>query len=212
MHNDTTNEPQEKPLLNILQQIKDGQLDPTNLDRETKLHCVELLRGEGQTIYQIAQITKQSERQIKRYIKEIKEKNSLRHDPEFESQFMGDLIARANNSFSHLLRLARSKDGSISEKAQAELAAWHILHGLAKFLQSSGYLPLRAHTVEGEFLHHFDKDKTDLLLQEIITIEKVAQETTGLPQPLQDLLSNTKKALEEQPKAQEGEKDVKDEQ
>jgi len=210
--NSKVSETQEKPILNIIQQIKDGQLDPLNIDKEVKMHCVEFLRGEGQNVFQIAQILKLSERQVKRYIKEIKEQHSLNPDPEFASQFIGDLFVKAGTSYSYLLRLARTKEGTVSEKAQAELAAWHILHELAQFLQSAGYLPLQPQAVAGEFLHHFDvnnsQEISQSLVKEIIDIEKTAQETIGLPQPIQELLQKTKESLEEQPQKKEGDNDT----
>jgi hypothetical protein len=140
MKENTPDEKQEQPLLDLIQKIKDGQVDPKNLSYKTKLQCTELFRLESQTVYQIAQILKTSERQIKRYNKAIKKRNAITPDPNFTNQYIGNMIKKAEYIVDSLIRLSGGKEASNADKIKAKSAALHYMNALAKLLQSIAYI------------------------------------------------------------------------
>ena len=151
MKENTPDKKQEQPLLDLLQKIKDGQVDPRNLDYQTKRQCTELLRLEGQTIYQIAQILKTSERQIKRYNKAIKNRNAITPDPNFTNQYIGNMIKKAEYIVDGLIRLSGGKEASNADKIKAKSAALHHMNELAKLLQSVGHVVSQLQKSAGDF-------------------------------------------------------------
>ena len=140
MGKNTPSKERGQPLLDLIQKIKDGQIDPINLDHETKLQCTELFRLEGQTISQIAQLLKISERQVKRYNREIKNRNAITPDPNFTNRYIGDLVIKAEYIVDSLIRLSGGKEVSPAEKIKAKSAALHHMNELAKLLHSVGHL------------------------------------------------------------------------
>ncbi|MCX5709681.1 MAG: hypothetical protein NT088_03005 [Candidatus Omnitrophica bacterium] len=144
---------QEQSLLDIIQQVKTGQIDPNSLDKETKIQLTELLRREAYTVCQIAQILKTSDRTIKRYAKIVRKRNALTHHPEFTAEFAGELIASAEQSVNRLIRLSMSKDINGPGKIQAESAAWRIRERLTKLLQSMGHLDSQLQNAATDLSH-----------------------------------------------------------
>ncbi len=127
-------------LLDCIQDFKNGKIHPSSLEIETKIQLTELLRRDGCTISQIAQILKTSDRTIKRYVKIIKNRNKINRNPEFVAEYAGEMLAGAEYGINRLIRLATGKDLKGAEKIQAESAAWHIRERLTKLLQSMGHL------------------------------------------------------------------------
>ncbi len=79
----------EVPILTMIQQIKDGQLDPKTLNKELRQQCVEILLGEAYSAPSIAQILKRSDKTIRRDIDEIRERNALEPDVNFLKRIAG---------------------------------------------------------------------------------------------------------------------------
>jgi len=134
-------EKDEIPAFSIIQRIKDGSLDPRALDKETRLQCVTVFISEGCTIFSIAQILKRNERTVRRDIEEIRESNAISPDPLLAKKIIGEFLANAHIHRDYLMRLARSKDASVSEKNQAEYHAAQVESNAIAKLQSLGYLP-----------------------------------------------------------------------
>jgi DNA-binding CsgD family transcriptional regulator len=148
-HDDT-----EKTAVELLQGINSGVIDPKTIDKQGRQQCIELLIAEGYTYPQIVQVLKCSEKTIYRDLKEVRKRNELSPNVEFAKQFIGEMFNKALNHQSYLMRLARTKDASISEKALSESAAWKVLKELIEKLQSLGYLPNKPTEVVGNFYHH----------------------------------------------------------
>ena len=156
LNNNQAQGPEPPPLLTLIQRIKDGQVDPVTLDHETKVQCTELFRLEGQTIYQIAQILKISDRQVKRYNREIKNRNAVVPDQNFTNKYIGNMIHRAEYIVDGLIRLSGSKEASTAEKITAKSTALHHINELAKLLNSVGRIesePKRAVDVQRDGVH-----------------------------------------------------------
>ena len=145
----------------LLQDINSGLTDPKLLDKSSRQGCIELLIAEGYKRAQISQVLKVSEKTITRDIKEIKVRNELTPDIGFAKQTVGDLFQKAMNHHAYLVRLARLKEANISEKVQAEFAAWKVLKELIEKLQFLGYLPSKPTEIVGNFYNHTDNEESN---------------------------------------------------
>lgn len=177
------NKPSEKPISFYIQGIQSGTIKVSSLPPDTIEQIVEVFYAEGSSTAQIAQLIDRSDRTVRRYLEDVRKKNALTPDLEQAKQFMGELVQKARISHAYLMRLARSKEGSIADKAQAEYAAWRVLKDLFEKLQSAGYVQLRPQEVVSDIYHHNeggDSRTYEQLKQDLIDIERVARDTGTL--------------------------------
>jgi hypothetical protein len=152
----------------LLQKIKSNEINPKTLSSEERQACINLLViGEGFTYAQTAQLLCCSEKTIQRDIAEIRRRNSLNPSLELAKQLIGEMIVRAETHIAYLMRLSRSREGSIGERAQTEFFAWKITVDSMTKLQSFGYLPLIAQHFEGDLFHHLDGAAEEKSLSEL---------------------------------------------
>ena len=187
----------EQPVLTLIQQLKDDSIHPSTLSKEQRLACVETLSLEGYAVAQIAQIVRRSDKTIKRDLAEIAAKNVVQPTPELLRQLVGWLMARSEAHQARLMRLARSTDGSIADRAQAEYLAFRIRNETLQRLQSLGYLPQRPQEVVGDFIH---REGGDLEEASLSAIEAVIVEikTLATERPLTPEVAAELTTLEEQ--------------
>ncbi|MEI8349849.1 MAG: hypothetical protein WCI77_06825 [Candidatus Omnitrophota bacterium] len=140
----------------VLNKIKDGMLDPRILSKDDRQACVETLTLEGLQASAIAQLLKKSDKTIARDIKEINAKNALSPNVDFVKETVGRFLKMSLNHHSYLMRLARNKEATISERALSEASAWKVLEGTIQRFQALGYLPSQPAQVVGSFFHHMD--------------------------------------------------------
>lgn len=120
---------------------KDGRFQARELSKEKRRECVEVLVLEGYSVSLVTQLLDRCEKTIKRDIEDIREHNSLMPSGELAKKIVGEIIAYANINRAHLMRMARSKEASVSEKSQAEFLAWRVQKELSERLQTLGFLP-----------------------------------------------------------------------
>ncbi|MEI6092919.1 MAG: ECF-type sigma factor [bacterium] len=171
----------DEPILSLIQGVKDGRVDPSTIDKDIRIKCVEVLWLEGYKISEMAQVLKCSDKTIKRDLNEIREINAISPDVNLAKTIIGEYLLKARNSHSYLSRLARSKEGSINEKAQAEYYAHMVASDSISKLQSLGYLPNAARAVVGDIFHHYNTDNEaedlKIITQEIIDLESICPES-----------------------------------
>jgi len=173
---------EESPHLSILQQIKDGALDPKTLSAELRKEFVEILKDEGYTTSQMAQIFDVTDRQIRRDVEWVKKKNSLAPSIEFAKEMVGDMVKKALVHHDYLVRLSNG-DILPADKIQARVSAWRVIEGLAEKLQTLGFLPLKPTAIVSDVYHHNgggDARTYEQLRQDLKDIERVARETGTL--------------------------------
>jgi len=169
----------EDSALKLLQDINSGIVDPKQLDKPSRQRCIELLIAEGYGYQHISQVLKISEKTVSRDMKEIRTRNELTPSIEFAKETIGDLFRQGLNHHAYLMRLARSKDATNSEKIQAEFASWRVLRELVERMQSLGYLPMKPAEIVGNFFHHSDVEKEpsiDDMKAMVMRIEEAAKE------------------------------------
>ncbi|MBU2540686.1 MAG: hypothetical protein KJ593_02190 [Candidatus Omnitrophica bacterium] len=187
--------------ITLLQKIKSGEISPKMLSKEERQACVSVLTlQEGFTIAQIAQLMCCCEKTIQRDLAEIRKKNSLGPSLELAKEIIGGFIVKAQVHTSQLMRFARSGEGSLGERVQAEFCAWRVRRELMEKLQTLGYLPLVAQRVEGEIFHYcedIDGEKGLLELKKSLdTIETTAKETGTLDTETQEKIRQIRAKIE----------------
>lgn len=175
---------EEIPVYKILKQIKDGTLQAKELSKEMRQNCVEVLALEGYSVASLAQLLDRSEKTIKRDQEEISLRNSKRPTPEIVLQLIAEMISKSESQQAHLMRIARSNEGSVQERINAERLAWEIKNQTVERLQSLGYMPTAAQKIVGEIYRHDSEEESPKTLaqmrEELLQIEKIAEETDSL--------------------------------
>lgn len=185
-----------KDAVQLLQQINSGVLDPRLLDKQNRQSCLEALRLEGYTASQAASVLGVSEKTCLRDLKEIRERNALSPNIQFAKEFTGEFFQRALGHHDYLTRLARSKDGTLGEKAQCEYAAFRILRELIEKLQSLGYLPTMPRQLELMVDTREDEQNLEDLKAKISAIETTARECGSLTPEVADKIIKLKLRVE----------------
>ncbi len=144
----------EQPILSLIQQIKDGTLNPKTLSKEIRQRCVELLTSEGYTEAQIAQIIMRSEKTVSRDLADIRARNAITPDINLAKQIIGDMFQKAMVHHKYLMRLARNPEATNGEKTQSEFLAWRVLKEVVEKMQTLGYLPLKPQEIVEDVFHH----------------------------------------------------------
>ena len=181
--NDTTKD-NDQPIVTLIQKIKDGSVEPKLLSKEERRQCVEVLLGEGMNESAIAQVLKRSEKTVRRDLSEIRQCNGAVRHIELEKEITGELLVNTRIHHSFLMRVARNKDSSASDKIQAELGAWHVLNEFVERMQSLGYMPMQRQMMTGDLYHHFEDDSEksfEEIKSMIVDIETITQEEGGMP-------------------------------
>ncbi|MDD5774739.1 MAG: hypothetical protein PHS64_02215 [Candidatus Omnitrophica bacterium] len=195
-NDDQPDKSKEQPILTVIQQIKDGQLNPETIDKDLRQQCVEVFLAEGYSVSSMAQIFKKCEKTIRRDIEDIRERNALTPDINLAKKTIGEMVTYARIHRDHLMRLARTKDATVAEKSQAEYLAARVGLELIGKMQSLGYLPSKPTAIVGDVFHHFNGNDMAGLLDEIskqaIEVEKIASEGGVIPKEIEGDLSAVK--------------------
>jgi len=196
--NDALKEKEEQPTFSLIQKIKDGAIAPETLDKELRQRCVEVLLGEGYTIAAMAQVLKRSEKTIKRDLEDIRERNAISPDIDLAKKIIGEAVMYARINRDYLMKLARTKEASVAEKAQSEYYAFKVLIELMSKLQTLGYLPSKPQAIVGDIFHHVDGSISNLdeLTKEIIDIENMTDGDGKIDEGIKRDLSQMKTVLE----------------
>ena len=175
----SSHDQEEDPVLSLIQQIKDGTLNPRTLTKDIRQRCVELLSSEGYTEAQIGQILLKSEKTIYRDLIEIDARNSLTPSADLAKEIIGNMFQKAMAHHKHLMRLARDPKATTTEKSHSEYLAWRVLREMVEKMQTLGYLPLKPQAIVSDIYHHSEggDEKTYLQLrQDLRDMERAAKE------------------------------------
>ena len=185
-------------IISILQDIKNGTLDPTLIDKGARKEIVSMLKMEGYTVSSIAAILKCSDKTVQRTVAEIRKENQIDTSPQFIKESIGDMCRSASHHCSSLIRLARNASSTTREKIDAELAAWSVMRDCIEQLRRLGYLPSSVQEITGTISHCLDNNEKswDMIRAEVIQLEQIARQT-GIftPELEKDLLELDQKIM-----------------
>ncbi len=134
----------EKSIADLIHEIKTGTLDPGVLNKEQRQLCVEALHFDSVSPTAIAQFLKVADRTIRRDMADIRKRNALSPDLELAKQIIGEFLQASRIHRANLMKMARSADASVAERAQAEYYSYMVLADSMVKMQSVGYLPKSA--------------------------------------------------------------------
>ena len=181
---DDTSDQTDKPVLTIIQRLKDKTLNPEALTKTERQQCVEALLFEGYSPSQIAQLVDRNEKTIKRDLADIRQRNALTPSLDLARQLIGNFLIKVEAHQTRLMRLARGNDGSVGERAQAEYSAWRVLKESMELLQTLGFLPSKPQEITGDFTHHLNLENGEHSLEQISQtireITSIGEETSSL--------------------------------
>jgi len=170
--------PKDPSVVQILTQIHSGELNLEEhpLPKDIRLECVDhLWMHELQSIAWIANYLKVSEKTIRRDQDEINARNAQKLSTEDTVNLVGELVAKLSASHENLMRLARDKQGSVQERAQAGMYASKAIEGQIAILQKLGFAPSKPLQIEADVRHHQEEDvSVDQLKAELFELEKLA--------------------------------------
>lgn len=179
--NKNSSEPEEKSILSIIQDIKDGTLNPRTLSKDVRQRCVEFLDSEGYKEAQIAQILMRCEKTVYRDLMDIENLNSMAPSVEGAKKIIGNMFQKAMVHHKYLMRLARSTEATHGERAQSEFLAWRTLKEVVEKMQTLGYLPQKPQEIIEDIFHHIEdaNDERSIaeaksVLTDIETVAKIA--------------------------------------
>lgn len=128
-------------VIDLVQAIRDRRLSSKQLTKEQRKNCVQYLGSEGLSVPEMAQLLGVSDRTIARDRAAIQVEIALEHDPKLAGQFAGKLVVEAEAAMARIRRFTRDREASIANKIEGERACIEILCKLSDQLQSLGFLP-----------------------------------------------------------------------
>lgn len=178
----TPMERESPPSVKIIQQIKEGLIDPKAMPIEMRQAVVECLLSQFMKIPQIAAFLKTSDRTIQRDEVEINRRNSRRPSPDYALELITELRRKSNATQEHLMTLAKEEGGSVQEKSQAAFFLWKTIQEEMKLLQSLGYMPEQPFRFEATVAQKGERD-IPKLKEELAEAEKIANEAGKADNP-----------------------------
>jgi hypothetical protein len=164
---------QDTPTLQILKQIRDGVIDGKKLDQEIRQDCVQhLWYVEGRSVAEIAQILNVSDKTIRRDQDQIRKRNANKPSADYTIEVFGELLQKAKSAHENMMRLSRSPEASVQEKAQAGFYAWKMIQQQIEIAQSLGVAPSSALKIEAN-IHREEETSPSKLKEELARLEGI---------------------------------------
>ena len=157
--------------LTLLQDIRNGSIDPRSLRPVVRRMLVSFLMAEGQSTAEIGHLLKASDRIIQLDKKALWGENTITRDPALVGKMIGRLVTEANLCMERIRKSARGKDTPASVKVDAEHRCFQIFEKTIERLQSLGFLPTAAQKVTAELTYQ---------IEEVLTLEQIDKEVKRL--------------------------------
>lgn len=189
----------EDPVYVLIQQIKEGTLDPKTLNKEARQRCVGILLNESYSVIEMAQLFKTCERTIKRDIEDVLEERKMSPDLEQAKKIVGEYWMYSRICRDRLMKFSKEKGASLAEREQAVFLAFNVMTTTITRSQSLGYLPSKPVTVVGDIFHHDTDSAAQLeeLNRQIAELGKMATGNDPLSQEIKVDVEAMKKLVDE---------------
>lgn len=130
----------ERSIMDLLRDIRSGDVNPKLLTAEEKKLCVLHLTAECGSVSEIAQALKTSERTVYRIRRQIQEEQAVTPDPKFTSMFAGKILHETESLRAQVHRILRDKEAPHAARVEAARVSHEMLDKTAARLQSMGFL------------------------------------------------------------------------
>ncbi len=183
------------PTLQILKQIRDGIIDPKKLNPEIRQDCIEhLWYVEGRAVAEIAQILNVSDKTIQRDQNQIRKRNAQKPSTDYTVEVFGELLKKATSAHENMMRLSRSPDASVQEKAQAGFYAWKMIQQQIEIAQSLGVAPSQAFKIEANIRQEEEATPVQLK-EELIRLEGIINTKGIVDLRIAELIESVKRQI-----------------
>ncbi|MEM6503850.1 MAG: DeoR family transcriptional regulator [Planctomycetota bacterium] len=136
----TSRKPCDTSVIDLIQQIKTGDLDASLLGHTDRRRCVRWLTVEGLAVEEIAQVLAVSERTIRRDRAKLRDEVALDPDPRLALRLAGWMFDECEIAVQRLRRVTRDPHCSPGDKIDAEQRCLSMIDRLIGRLQSMGLL------------------------------------------------------------------------
>ena len=136
----TASELHQMNLLDVSDLLGRGQLAPERLRKETLEGCVAIFKIKGYSNLEIEKIINKDKRTVCRYIAEIRKQNSIVSDPDFQSEYIGEMTQFIDAQCQRLIKLSYSAEIGPQEQTRTIVAACQLKKYQADLLMDLGYL------------------------------------------------------------------------
>lgn len=184
----------DRSVLSIIRDIKQGAIEAKNLAIEDRRRCVEYFTGEAYSAAETAEILKVAERTIARDRAANRLANAVECDPQLTGQIVGQLMNQAETCLQHIRRVTRERDVSPSVRVEGERTCWLIFDTLVQRLQSLGYVTTAPQQLRAEMKHQIEAVPDFIELKDeatrielIVKARGIGEENLPLLQQLTDL-------------------------
>lgn len=131
----------ERPILDVISDLRSGDLHPTGLSSEDRRRCVLLLQSEGMSVAEIARLLAVCERTIARDRVAIHQEHAIEPDPQLRGRIAGQLMLDVDAARTELRRASRHPEARPADRIEAAKSLVEILCKGIERLQSLGILP-----------------------------------------------------------------------
>lgn len=125
--------------LQIVRQLKSGELAGKNLSPADRRRCVEMLMLEGVSVHEAADLLGMSEKTVRRDRSVLRQQNAITAGHEAISRFLGDYAAQVDSAISRLAKLGRDPAAAVSDRIAAATAIPEIMDRFAVRLSDLGF-------------------------------------------------------------------------
>lgn len=182
----------ETPVIKILTQIRNEEISPKDLPKEIRLECVEYLwLTDTQPVAIIANALNVSEKTIRRDQDDIRKRRAKQPSTDYSMEVFGELLEKARSAHENMMRLARSSEGSIQEKAQAGFYAWKMIQQQIEIAQSLGVAPSQALKIEAS-VRQEEGTTPAQLKEELARLEGILNAKGIIDPKIAELVENVK--------------------
>lgn len=180
------------PVLQIIKQINNGILDPKNLAKDIRQDCIEhLWYVEAQPVAFMAHLFQVSDKTIRRDQEEIRARRAKATSADYSDVVFGELFEKARAVHENMQRLSRSPDASVQEKAQAGYYTWKIIEQLIEKAQSTGIAPSQGIKIDATIRKEEEKSPQQLK-EELARLEAIVNGKGNVDPKVQQLIETTK--------------------
>lgn len=181
----------ETPVIKILTQIRNEEINPKELPKEIRQECVEYLWiTEAQPVAIIANLLDVSEKTIRRVQEDIRSKNATKPSRDQGLKMIGEFIQKATALHEHMMKLSHDKNATVQETSQAGYYMWKILQGQLKEMERFGYVTPFTGTESGQSGR--EEKSVSELKNKLAEMERILQEEETHDPQLGELIKNVK--------------------
>jgi len=130
---------EKRSVLDIIKALEEKTLNPKELSKDTVKECVSVMKSREYSGLEMGQILQMTPRNVCRYLKKIREENSLVMNTDSQREFFGEMINNFRTQYSRLIRISYLDDITSYERIRAICAACQIQKEVVEIMERFGF-------------------------------------------------------------------------